>query len=174
MKYLSKRKKSKAFISIVILWIVSSFWIIPINLWSMFVRKENNNNNDNTLFMNNQNLKFNNDSSYSSYNAIINDSKSSSIKCVTAFETNKSFKIITTLFNFYIPLIGMSLIYGKIFYTIKNRTESNGFSKILSEKHQNISIKEENIQKLNNISNNWIELHANDNETNNRKQKSSM
>lgn len=45
-------------------------------------------------------------------------------ECQTEFETNKSFKIITTFFNFYVPLLGMVLIYTKIFFSIKSRSMS--------------------------------------------------
>jgi hypothetical protein len=44
-------------------------------------------------------------------------------KCFTNFETNLVFKMVTAFFNFYVPLIGMNLIYLKIFLTIKNRTK---------------------------------------------------
>ena len=50
--------------------------------------------------------------------------------CQTEFETNKSFKIITTFFNFYVPLLGMVLIYTKIFLSIKTRSMSELTSKM--------------------------------------------
>ena len=50
-------------------------------------------------------------------------------KCNTDFETNKLFKIITTVLNFYLPLIGMILMFAKIYFTIKNRKHFKEFKK---------------------------------------------
>ncbi len=55
---------------------------------------------------------------------LFNNSDLKTFECTTEFETNKSFKILTTFINFYVPLLGMIMIYIKIFLSIKSRSDS--------------------------------------------------
>ena len=97
LKYIANQSKTKARWTLVIVWLLSSVWILPINFWNFdiriyFARGSSNNaaQSSNAYELNSQ-------------------------QCVTDFETNKIFKIVSTMFNFYVPLIGMLLIYFKIF-----------------------------------------------------------
>ena len=101
LKYLSN-SKSKSIKTIVFLWLLSCTWMIPINCWTLLTK------NNSISFLNSTDKKF---------------------TCNTAFETNKLFKIITTILNFYVPLIGMVLIFSKIYFTIKNRKHLKEFKK---------------------------------------------
>ena len=91
-----------------IVWSASLFWLIPINFWSRIsspARKSNYTFNDFTAF-------YNDTARYNEF------------KCETSFEKNKSFKIITTIFNFYVPLLGIIYIYSKIFMIVRSRSKS--------------------------------------------------
>lgn len=90
------QSKTKAKLAVLIVWLISSLWIIPINLWSYFFKDKQRISIENNIFQ----------------------------KCTTDFETDKIFKIVTTIFNFYIPCIGMIAIYSKIFKTIIKRSRS--------------------------------------------------
>lgn len=90
------QSKTKAKIAVLIVWLISSLWIIPINLWSYFFKNKQKISIENNIFQ----------------------------RCSTDFETEKIFKIVTTIFNFYIPCIGMIAIYSKIFITIIKRSRS--------------------------------------------------
>ncbi|CAF0714980.1 unnamed protein product [Brachionus calyciflorus] len=94
LKFMTIQSKSKAKIAVLVVWLISSLWLIPINVWSLI------------------------------FNDKYNLSKNTSEKCSTNFETDKIFKIVTTIFNFYIPCIGMIIIYSKIFRTIIKRSKS--------------------------------------------------
>lgn len=93
---------------ILLVWFVSCLWVLPINFWHILGETT-------TIDVGNENNQ--NESYYS------NAQQESVEKCSTDFETHKLFKIITTSFNFYLPLFGMVLIYTRIFLTIAKRTE---------------------------------------------------
>ena len=44
-------------------------------------------------------------------------------ECDTEFGSNIIFKVLTAILNFYIPLVSMLFVYGKIFYEIKTRSK---------------------------------------------------
>ena len=101
LKYLSTTK-SKSIKIILFLWVLSFLWMIPINFWTLMSK-------NNTISYFNR-----------------TEGKTT---CNTDFETNKLFKIITTILNFYVPLFGMILIFSKIYFTIKNRKHLKEFKK---------------------------------------------
>ncbi|RNA05878.1 histamine H1 receptor, partial [Brachionus plicatilis] len=96
LKFMTYQSKSKAKIAVLIVWLTSSLWIIPINLWSHFFKDKQRISIENNIVQ----------------------------RCTTDFETDKIFKIVTTIFNFYVPCIGMIAIYSKIFITIIKRSRS--------------------------------------------------
>lgn len=108
--------------TVLFVWGLSSLWIFPINFWSLIEPKTE------LLALNVTEISINEDD-----------------KCTTDFETNKLFKIVSTLFNFYIPLLGMILIYSKIFLTITERSKSElGKINVELEQHSNSSIQLQN------------------------------
>lgn len=78
-------------------------WLVPINFWKFEFK--------------------------SFKETIKKKSRDDLIECVTDFETSKVFKIVSTLFNFYIPLIGMLLIYFLIFRVKKIKFTREFFNK---------------------------------------------
>ena len=117
MKYIAHKSKSKANLIILVVWILSFLWIIPINFWNFDTKFFFIN------FLKNSNPVFNADGNLI-FVKNINETSNAENKCYTDFETNKLFKIITTIFNFYLPLFGVVIIYSKIFITIKTRFKS--------------------------------------------------
>lgn len=110
---MSNKSKTRSNITIICIWVVSALWLIPINFWP-------NSTIQSSSLLSPTVIISNHSSNLTSLYEISNEK----IDCETDFETNKSFKIITTTFNFYVPLIGMIFIYGKIFHSIKSRSKS--------------------------------------------------
>ena len=112
------QSKTKAKIAVLIVWLISSLWVIPINFWSYF-------------FIDKQRISIENNKFQ---------------KCTTDFETDKIFKIVTTIFNFYIPCIGMIAIYSKIFMTIIKRSRSE-IGVFCYSSYNKVSLNESGIKK---------------------------
>ena len=108
LKYIHYKTKSNARIFILFVWLTSSLWLLPINInfWGIDI-----NNSSAT-------------SNHSLYIECIKENTDISSQCFTHFETKYTFKMIATLFNFYIPLTGVILIYFKIFMSIRERSKS--------------------------------------------------
>lgn len=117
LRYMSNKSKTRSNITIICIWVVSALWLIPINFWPHAPIETTTNSSS---LLSPTVIITNHSSNLTSFYEIFNES----FDCETDFETNKSFKIITTTFNFYVPLIGMIFIYGKIFHSIKSRSKS--------------------------------------------------
>jgi histamine receptor H1 len=103
LKYKSYQSKTKSKIAVLVVWLFSSLWLVPINFWHSAFE---------LLYGHTSGLA----------NEPLTNRTENEFKCMTDFETNLKFKIITTLFNFYVPLFGIILIYSKIFLTIVKRS----------------------------------------------------
>jgi hypothetical protein len=108
LKYIHYKTKSNARIFILLVWLISSLWLLPINI--------------NFWDIDNSNLLISNNNSF--YIECIRHKTDISTQCLTHFETKYTFKLIATLFNFYIPLTCVILIYTKIFMSIRERSKS--------------------------------------------------
>jgi hypothetical protein len=108
LKYIHYKTKSNARIFIIAVWLTSSLWLLPINInfWNI--------DNNDSFIVNNHSLNM----------KCTMENPDISPQCLTHFETKYTFKIIATLFNFYIPLAGVILIYTRIFMSIRERSKS--------------------------------------------------
>ena len=52
--------------------------------------------------------------------------------CETEFATNMTFKVVTSILNFYIPTTIMTFLYIRIFLAIKRRSQDIGKFKMYS------------------------------------------
>lgn len=103
LKYKSYQSKTKSKVAVLIVWFFSSLWLVPIAFWHSALE-----------------LLYGKTTTES--NEPFSNRTESEFKCITDFETNLKFKIITTVFNFYVPLLGIILVYSKIFLTIVKRS----------------------------------------------------
>lgn len=136
LKYISYKSKAKTNTTIITVWIISSLWFIPINFW----QKLSSESNHDAQKLSTNYSQFTNLSLSNSNHTKPNENYIQTFECHTQFETNKSFKILTTFVNFYVPLLGMILIYSRIFWSIKCRSGSellNTNNKMKSNKSVN-------------------------------------
>nr|QVK45753.1 G protein-coupled receptor [Proales similis] len=105
-RFTSSKKRIKLAIGAV--WLLSSLWFVPINYWPILAPGANS----------------------TVAKQIVKQTSHEPIQCKTDFEQDKMFKVVTTLFNFYIPLVGMIVIYSKIFLVILKRTRAETASMI--------------------------------------------
>ncbi|KAI3381104.1 hypothetical protein SNEBB_004932 [Seison nebaliae] len=107
LKSLSNRTNKRALIMISITWLISSLWVLPINLWNISTIPMDEKRMNNSL------------------------NKTMKRQCSAPYDNNALFKLLTAVGNFFVPLITMIGLYGKIYCIIYNRSKvlrSNDFT----------------------------------------------
>ncbi|XP_068940036.1 histamine H1 receptor [Petaurus breviceps papuanus] len=101
LKYLRYRTKTRAIVTILVTWFLSSLWIIPILGWRSFWPETDKNE------------------SYKN--------KTSGDKCETDFYKVTWFKVMTAIINFYLPTLLMLWFYSKIYRAVRQHCQHREF-----------------------------------------------